>query len=93
MRVVSKADVLLLMDVYPAGEKAIAGADGRSLCGSVRQRGEVDPVFIERGESVEAPLKAVLQPGDLLLTQGAGDIGALAVQISSQLPEWLQEGE
>ena len=44
-------------------------------------------------ESVEAPLKAVLQPGDLLLTQGAGDIGALAVQISSQLPEWLQEGE
>ncbi len=93
VRVVSKADVLLLMDVYPAGEKAIAGADGRSLCGSVRQRGEVDPVFIERGESVEAPLKAVLQPGDLLLTQGAGDIGALAVQISSQLPEWLQEGE
>lgn len=93
VRVVSKADVLLLMDVYPAGEKPIAGADGRSLCGSVRQRGEVDPVFIERGESVEMPLKAVLQPGDLLLTQGAGDIGSLAVQISTQLPGWLEGGE
>lgn len=91
VRVLSGADVLLLMDVYPAGEKPIAGADGRSLCGSIRQRGEVDPVFIERGESFEGVLKRVLKPGDLLLTQGAGDIGSLAVRLAEQLPEWLQE--
>jgi len=91
VRVLSQADVLLLMDVYPAGEKSVAGADGRSLCGSIRQRGEVDPVFIERGESLEAPLKAALQPGDLLLTQGAGDIGVVAVQVASSLPAWLLE--
>jgi UDP-N-acetylmuramate--alanine ligase len=90
-RVLSSVDALLLMDVYPAGEKPVAGADGRSLCGSIRQRGVVDPVFIERGESMEAVLKSVLRPGDLLLTQGAGDIGSLAVQLSEQLPVWLQE--
>ncbi len=91
VRVLSQADVLLLMDVYPAGEKPITGTDGRSLCGSVRQRGEVDPVFIERGESLNAPLKAVLRSGDLLLTQGAGDIGAIAASLSGELPEWLLE--
>lgn len=91
VRVLSQADVLLLMDVYPAGEKPIAGADGRALCGSVRQRGAVDPVFIARDESVEQPLKNVLKPGDLLLTQGAGDVGALAQQLVQKLPGLLKE--
>lgn len=91
VRVLSQADVLLLMDVYPAGEKPIAGADGRALCGSVRQRGAVDPVFIARNESVEQPLKNVLKPGDLLLTQGAGDVGALAQQLVKKLPDLLLE--
>jgi UDP-N-acetylmuramate--alanine ligase len=51
----------------------------------------VDPIFIERDESLEAPLKSVLKPGDLLLTQGAGDIGNLAVTLTQQLPAWLAE--
>ncbi|CUS40075.1 MULTISPECIES: UDP-N-acetylmuramate--L-alanine ligase [Thalassolituus] len=93
VRVLADADVLLLMDVYPAGEKPIAGADGRSLCGSIRQRGPVDPIFIERDESLELPLKRVLKPGDLLLTQGAGDIGGLAITLTDQLPLWLKEVE
>ncbi len=91
VRVLSQADVLLLMDVYPAGEKLIAGADGRALCGSVRQRGVVDPVFIARDESVEQSLKNVLRPGDLLLTQGAGDVGALAQTLVNKLPELLKD--
>lgn len=91
VRVLSQADVLLLMDVYPAGEKLIAGADGRALCGSVRQRGVVDPVFIARDESVEQSLKNVLRPGDLLLTQGAGDVGALAQTLVSKLPDLLKD--
>ena len=93
VRVLADADVLLLMDVYPAGEKPIAGADGRSLCGSIRQRGPVDPIFIERDESLELPLKRVLKPGDLLLTQGAGDIGGLTITLTDQLPMWLTEVE
>ena len=91
VRVLSQADVLLLMDVYPAGEKLIAGADGRALCGSVRQRGVVDPVFIARDESVEQSLKNVLRPGDLLLTKGAGDVGALAQTLVNKLPDLLKD--
>lgn len=91
VRVLSEADVLILMDVYPAGEKVISGSDGRALSGSIRQRGRVDPIFIERDESLELPLKNILQPGDLLLTQGAGDIGRIATQLIEQLPQWLNE--
>ncbi|WP_257284120.1 UDP-N-acetylmuramate--L-alanine ligase [Endozoicomonas sp. SESOKO1] len=81
--VLSRVDVLLLMEVYPAGEEPIAGADSRSLCRSIRQRGLVDPIFIARPEEVESVLADVLQDGDLLLAQGAGDIGALALRLAS----------
>ena len=93
VRVLSDADVLLLMEVYPAGEKPIAGADGRSMCGTIRQRGTVDPVFIERDESLRTPLQSMLRPGDLLLTQGAGDVGGIAVNIAENLSDWLAEVE
>lgn len=86
VRVLSEPDVLLLMDVYPAGEKPIAGAEGRALCRSIRQRGALDPVFIERDEDIAQVLSKVLKPGDLLLTQGAGDIGNLAITLTQQLP-------
>jgi len=46
VRVLSEVDGLLLMDVYSAGEPAIPGADGRALCRSIRQRGQVEPVFV-----------------------------------------------
>jgi len=85
VRVLSEPDVLLLMDVYPAGEKPIAGAEGRALCRSIRQRGAIDPVFVERDEDIAQVLSKVLKPGDLLLTQGAGDIGSLAITLTQQL--------
>ncbi|WP_246480564.1 UDP-N-acetylmuramate--L-alanine ligase [Motiliproteus sediminis] len=84
VQVLSGTDVLLLMDIYPAGEEPIPGADGRSLCRSIRQRGQVDPVFIERGEDVAKVLQNILQPGDLLLTQGAGDIGGLSNSLAAR---------
>lgn len=87
VRVLSEPDVLLLMDVYPAGEKPIAGAEGRALCRSIRQRGALDPVFVERDEDISQVLSKVLKPGDLLLTQGAGDIGSLAITLTQQLPQ------
>ncbi len=80
--VLSKVDVLLLMEVYPAGEEPIAGADSRSLCRSIRQRGLVEPIYVARPDEVEAVLADVLQGGDLLLAQGAGDIGALAQRLA-----------
>jgi UDP-N-acetylmuramate--alanine ligase len=81
--VLSKVDVLILLDVYPAGEKEIAGADGRSLCRSIRQRGLIDPIFVERGKDVVEIVKTLLEPGDLLLTQGAGDVTSVATQLGS----------
>lgn len=80
--VLSKVDVLILMDVYPAGEKEIPGADGRSLCRSIRQRGVLDPVFVERGKDVVDVIRPLIEPGDLLLTQGAGDVTAVATQLA-----------
>jgi UDP-N-acetylmuramate--alanine ligase len=84
VQVLSETDVLLLMEVYPAGEEAIPGADGRSLCRSIRQRGQVDPVFVDRGEDVSLILQNILQPGDLLITQGAGDIGGLSATLAQR---------
>lgn len=80
--VLSQVDVLILLDVYPAGEEIINGADGRSLCRSIRQRGRVDPIFVEDKEKVFSILPDVLEDGDLLLTQGAGDVGALSIRIA-----------
>ncbi|WP_293268923.1 UDP-N-acetylmuramate--L-alanine ligase [Neptunomonas sp.] len=82
VQVLSEVDVLMLMEVYAAGEELIAGADSRSLCRSIRQRGNIDPVYVKTAEEVPELLKNILRPGDLLLTQGAGNITALAHQIS-----------
>ncbi|MGM0570326.1 MAG: UDP-N-acetylmuramate--L-alanine ligase [Pseudomonadota bacterium] len=83
VRVLSEVDTLLLMDVYPAGEAPVPGADGRSLCRSIRQRGQVDPVFVEDAVNLENLLANILQEGDLLLTQGAGDIGGVAAKLAA----------
>jgi len=80
--VLSTVDVLLMLDVYSAGEEAIAGADSRSLCRSIRSRGKVEPVFVEKLELVTEVLKGVVRPGDVVLTQGAGNIGALAAELA-----------
>lgn len=79
--VLSQVDVLLLMEVFAAGEEPVPGADSRSLCRSIRQRGTMEPIFINRPQDIEEVLAGVLNDGDLLLTQGAGDIGALSVKL------------
>jgi UDP-N-acetylmuramate--alanine ligase len=76
--VLSKVDVLILLDVYAAGEEPIPGADSRALCRSIRQRGQLDPVFVATPGEVPAVLAGLLAEGDLVLTQGAGNVGALA---------------
>jgi UDP-N-acetylmuramate--alanine ligase len=75
--VLSGADVLLLTEVYAAGEPKIAHYDGRALARGVRERGLVSPVFVKGVPDVPAALPGVLEDGDVLLTLGAGDIGAL----------------
>ncbi|WP_439105689.1 UDP-N-acetylmuramate--L-alanine ligase [Congregibacter sp.] len=79
--VLSDTDFLVLLEVYPAGEEAIAGADSRSLARSIRQRGQLDPLYAANALEVPALLADVLEPGDVLVTQGAGDIARLASQL------------
>ena len=89
VKVLSEVDVLVLLEVYAAGEAAIAGADGRALCRAIRARGQVDPVFVETAIELPNVLPALLRDGDILLTLGAGDIGAAA----ANLPALLARGD
>ena len=83
-RALSECDVLLVTEVYAAGEAPIAGADGRAICRAVRSRGRKEPVFVERVEDLTDALRAVLKDGDVVLTMGAGNIGAVAHEMKSR---------
>ena len=80
--VLADVDVLVLTDVYPAGEAPIAGADGKALAGAVRARGKVNPVLVAHPRDFRDALPTLLQDGDLLLLLGAGDIGSAAVELA-----------
>jgi UDP-N-acetylmuramate--alanine ligase len=82
VRVLAGVDILLLLDVYSAGETAIPGADGRTLAGSIRQRGEVDPIFVQDKSELPKLLARVLRPNDILITQGAGDVGGISLSLA-----------
>jgi UDP-N-acetylmuramate--alanine ligase len=94
-QVLSEVDGLVMLDVYPAGESPISGADGRTLCRAIRARGQVDPVFVDRLADLPGMLPGVLADGDLLLVLGAGDIGSLAPALAELWAEAApaKEGE
>jgi len=83
--VLSELDVLVLTEIYAAGERPISGADGRALARAVRARGKVNPIFVEDINTLPDVLPDVLQPNDVLLTMGAGNIG----QVAASLPQRL----
>lgn len=82
--VLSQVDVLLMLDVYPAGEMPIPGADSRSLCRTIRNRGKLDPILVSNTETVSATLAQMLQGDDLVLVQGAGNVGKIARKLAEQ---------
>ncbi|MEH6456109.1 MAG: UDP-N-acetylmuramate--L-alanine ligase [Cocleimonas sp.] len=86
-KVLSEPDVLVLMDVYAATEEPIAGADGRSLARSIRNRGQVDPIFIPDQEDIVSTLQSQLKDGDVLLTLGAGSVGTISAGLPAQLSQ------
>lgn len=82
--VLSEVDGLVLCDVYAAGEAHIAGADGRALARAIRLRGKVEPVFVERPIEALEVLPGLVQPDDIVLTLGAGDIGGLGMRLAAE---------
>ena len=81
VKVLSEADALVLMEVYPAGEEPIPGADSRALARGIRARGQVDPVYAASIDEVITVLEGILEDGDLLLTLGAGNVGSLPARL------------
>lgn len=80
--VLNQVDILLLTDVYSAGETPIAGADSRSLCRTIRQRGKLDPIWVSDVDNISSILAGVLTDNDLVLVQGAGNIGKIARRLA-----------
>ena len=84
--VLCEPDLLVLTDVYAAGEQPVAGADGRALSRALRLRGE-EPVFVDEVADLPRQLTRVVQPGDIVLLMGAGDIGAVVPAVIGALRE------
>jgi UDP-N-acetylmuramate--alanine ligase len=83
------ADVLILTDIYPAGEEPIEGVTAEALARSVRQHGQKDVTHISDREELVGHLQSILKPGDILLTLGAGNIwqtGELLLQKLAKEP-------
>ncbi len=87
VRVLSTVDLLLLADVYAAGEAPIVAADGRALARAVRVGGRVEPVFVEEIAAMPAAILEAARDGDVVITMGAGSIGATATQLREAIGE------
>ena len=84
-QVLSTADALVVAEVYPAGESPIPGADGKALCRAIRSRGTVEPVLLKSLDELPQVLAGIARDGDVVLTMGAGSIGAAAHDLPATL--------
>ncbi|HEX7522813.1 MAG TPA: UDP-N-acetylmuramate--L-alanine ligase [Candidatus Deferrimicrobium sp.] len=71
------ADVLLVFEVYSAGEEPIEGATGKDLCSAVRDYGHREARYLGKSAGAREAVRATLRPGDIFLTMGAGDVWKL----------------
>jgi UDP-N-acetylmuramate--alanine ligase len=85
-QVLSTADALIVAEVYPAGEAPIPGADGKALCRAIRSRGAVEPVLLKSLDELPQVLAGIVRDGDVVLTMGAGSIGAASHELPATLP-------
>ncbi len=90
VQVLSTIDVLILLDIYPAGEQPIVGAEGKDLCRAIRVRGQIDPIFVQNMDNLLAILTGIVKADDVILTLGAGSVGQLATQLSQTLAAALK---
>jgi UDP-N-acetylmuramate--alanine ligase len=82
VKVLSTTDVLVLTEVYPAGEAPIVAADGRALARAIRVHGKVEPIFVDTVAEIPQAIRAVARDGDVVLTMGAGSIGGVPAMLS-----------
>ncbi|WP_342120469.1 UDP-N-acetylmuramate--L-alanine ligase [Pseudoduganella sp. OTU4001] len=82
-KVLSTVDVLVLSDVYAAGEQPIVAADGRALAHAIRARGKTEPVFVENIADMPETIMNVVRDGDVVLTMGAGSISGVPAKLTN----------
>lgn len=87
VKVLSTVNVLILLDIYTAGEAPIVGADGYTLSCAIRTRGQADLVFVQKRNELATILAGIVKTNDVVLTLGAGSVG----QIAAELPEELAQ--
>jgi UDP-N-acetylmuramate--alanine ligase len=85
-QVLADSDALVVAEVYPAGEAPIPGADGKALCRAIRTRGRVEPVLLKSLDELPDALAGIVRDGDVVLTMGAGHIGAVSNELPRTLP-------
>jgi UDP-N-acetylmuramate--alanine ligase len=83
VKVLATPDVLLLADVYAAGEAPIVAADGRSLAHALRVGGKIEPIFVESIADMPATIMKVVRDGDVVITMGAGSISGIPNKLTS----------
>ena len=74
--------MLLLTDVYPAGEAPIVAADGRALARAVRVLGKAEPIFVDTVSELPSAIRTVARDQDIVLTMGAGSIGTVPAMLT-----------
>jgi UDP-N-acetylmuramate--alanine ligase len=79
------ADVIVLAEVYAAGEAPIVAADGRSLARALRVAGKVEPVFVEDIAEMPETLTHLLHKDDVLIVMGAGSISGVPAKLAQSL--------
>ncbi len=84
VQVLSDCDVLVVNEVYGAGEEPLPGATARHLCGSIRQRGQVDPIYAGTIEEIPDIVQRLVRGGDIVITQGAGNVSALVKMLAER---------
>ncbi|MGX3066410.1 UDP-N-acetylmuramate--L-alanine ligase [Ursidibacter arcticus] len=87
VQVLSQVDALVMLDVYAAGEAPIVGADSKALCRSIRNLGKVDPILVSDTSQLGEVLDQIIQDGDLILAQGAGNVSKLSRDLAES---WRQ---
>jgi UDP-N-acetylmuramate--alanine ligase len=83
VKVLSTVDVVLLTEVYPAGEAPIVAADGRALARAVRVQGKTEPIFVEQVAELPEAIRSVVRPDDVVLIMGAGSIGSVSAKLAA----------
>ncbi|WP_348666533.1 UDP-N-acetylmuramate--L-alanine ligase [Arsenophonus symbiont of Ornithomya chloropus] len=81
--ILEQVDVLLMLDVYSAGEAPIPGKDSKSLCQTIRNRGKLNPIFISEHREIYKILVSIIEDNDFILIQGAGNIAKIARHLAN----------